>query len=251
MVFYNRVGCSKPKAAALILCREIWVKYPWQILIWDTCPAVFYGYYDIISRLKYWGKLFLTGTDIPGRYDYCATHWHGLFRVQHKVLDYLADLPLVRIHGPKVLVKLDSQVNTRTAQCKPGRSLDYGLHLDLSLDRLAALGEGKKLFSKVHRNIQCLLSLLKHLERTLLLVEGHFGHGYIPEDSLHQVVEIMSNAPCEGPDCLKLLGLQLFLFKELSLGNISYDTNMPEVVILLIPTGSGSNFSGYYCAVFP
>ena len=84
------------------------------------------------------------------------------------------------------------------------------------LYRLAALGKCQKLCRKVHRHMQGLLCLLKHGETMLLLIKGQLCHGYITEDPLQQVVEIVAIPPARVPMASSFCVLSCF-FKEVFL----------------------------------
>src|SRR5450631_1882744 len=105
---YRETGCQS-KAASVLFCREIRVKYLQQVLIRYTGPGIFNGKPDEFISI-------VSGADIIGSYRNRPPFRHGLGRIEHEIMYDLGNLSLIRFHRPEIVGKGEYAVDIGAEQ---------------------------------------------------------------------------------------------------------------------------------------
>src|SRR5664279_1598867 len=91
----NRIAGCQAKAMTSCLCRIERIKDTGQNILRNTNACIFYGNHDVITTGKWWMFVFAK-INIPGRQNNSPAVRHCLFGIDDDVVNYLADLVLVK-----------------------------------------------------------------------------------------------------------------------------------------------------------
>src|SRR3990170_4374372 len=158
MLFDNGIRRGQPKTASLLLCSKKGIEYPGNMVFRYSNTPVFQRNLHIFS--------FLQSDEIILSYENVFTLelddtslWHGLEAVNDKIVNYLSDLPFIRLNSLETLRDYKVAHYVRTPEGKLHRFSDYRCNRENCLHRRPALGKGQQLHCKVLRQDDRFFSL--------------------------------------------------------------------------------------------
>ena len=224
VVAHDRVAHREPETAPLdgahLLGRKIRVEDPVEVLLGDPGAVVGELQAQVAARRER-GDLPVRELDRAGADLQGPAPGHRLAGVLDEVVDHLAHLPLVEIHGGEILgdgelageVRAGGREQDRLAQ-HPGDAAD-------PFDRLAALGEGDELAGQVPGAQRGLGGVVEGLGGVRVRPGEEAGEVEVAEDDRQQVVEVVREAAGEHADRLELLGAHVLVLEFFLVGEVA------------------------------
>ena len=238
----DRITSCQPQAAPLLLGAEIGIEHLLNICFRDAHSFIFDGDFHIAPRAQRQGLRptpLVRGIIAAANRQLPAVR-HRLHRIDHDIVDHLADLPPVGFDRQQVRGKFEAAAALAAMQRKGGRFPHHFFHRHHLLQRRASFGEGKQLPGQIAGPLAGLLGNAEPGIGLRFRRQPHLAHRNIADDGSQDIVEIVGDPPGQDSHRFQSLGFLQFLLRLQFVGDISERQHPADDVVVFIMDRGGT-----------